>query len=339
MTRAARRRWRVGAFCASLAGAALLVWSVRSAGVAAVRDGIERLGIGFAAICLLGGGRYALRTAAWRLCLAPGTELRYSTAFAAFVAGDALGNVTPLGALISEPAKVALVRERVALDAAIPALALENLFYGATVVVLLIAGTAALLLTVPVPPPVRAASLAVVAVALVTAALVATALVRRSPLISRGAARVGIDGDAVARMEERVFAFAARHRARIAPLLALEAAYHALAVFEIWLAMALIRGVPPSLITAFVLEYVNRTITIVFQFVPLWLGVDEAGTAAIAAALGIPPAVGVALALARKGRILAWTAAGLALLIVRPSAGAAAARPARRRGTAISEMP
>jgi hypothetical protein len=65
-------------------------------------------------------------------------------------------------------------------------------------------------------------------------------------------------------------------------------------------------------LTAFVLESVNRTITVAFQFVPMWLGVDEAGTGLIAAAIGISPAAGVALALARKGRIVLWTVIGLA---------------------------
>jgi hypothetical protein len=65
-------------------------------------------------------------------------------------------------------------------------------------------------------------------------------------------------------------------------------------------------------VTAFVLESVNRTITVAFQFVPMWLGVDEAGTGLVAAAIGISPAAGVTLALARRGRIVLWTAVGLA---------------------------
>ena len=76
--------------------------------------------------------------------------------------------------------------------------------------------------------------------------------------------------------------------------------------------LRLITGQPPSLLAAFVLESANRTITVAFQFVPMWLGVDEAGTGLIAAAIGISPAAGVTLALARKGRIVLWTAVGLA---------------------------
>jgi len=60
-------------------------------------------------------------------------------------------------------------------------------------------------------------------------------------------------------------------------------------------AIGLITGVSPTLLTAFVLEYVNRTITVVFQFVPMWLGVDEAGTGLMTAAIGLTGATGVAL--------------------------------------------
>ncbi len=65
-------------------------------------------------------------------------------------------------------------------------------------------------------------------------------------------------------------------------------------MIEIWVTLALIAGEPIGFITAFVLEVVNRTITIAFQFVPMWLGVDEAGTGAVTrlCAWGAPPASG-----------------------------------------------
>jgi hypothetical protein len=45
-----------------------------------------------------------------------------------------------------------------------------------------------------------------------------------------------------------------------------------------------------SLLQAMVLETVNRVITVVFKFVPLRVGVDEAGSALLTAALGLGPA-------------------------------------------------
>jgi hypothetical protein len=51
--------------------------------------------------------------------------------------------------------------------------------------------------------------------------------------------------------------------------------------------------------------------------VPLKLGVDEAGAALVAHALGLGSAAGVTLALVRKARVLTWTLVGLGLLIRR----------------------
>ena len=51
-----------------------------------------------------------VRAAAWSLCVEPPHRLPLGEAFAAVVCGDALGNLTPLGPLVGEPAKAAFVR-------------------------------------------------------------------------------------------------------------------------------------------------------------------------------------------------------------------------------------
>jgi hypothetical protein len=116
---------------------------------------------------------------------------------------------------------------------------------------------------------------------------------------------------------DRIFSFVARHPGKIVPLILLEATYHVAAVAEIWFALSLITGGRTPVLTAFVLEAVNRTITIAFQFVPMWLGVDEAGTAAVTSAINLGSAAGVSLALVRKTRVVIWTVIGLALLLHR----------------------
>ena len=49
----------------------------------------------------------------------------------------------------------------------------------------------------------------------------------------------------------------------------------------------------------------------------MWLGVDEAGTAAVTSAVNLGSAAGVSLALVRKTRVVIWTVIGLALLLHR----------------------
>jgi hypothetical protein len=102
---------------------------------------------------------------------------------------------------------------------------------------------------------------------------------------------------------------------RIAHALVWEAAFHAAAVAEVYLVLRVLSpDQSPSLMDAFVLETAGRLIIVAFKIIPYRLGVDEAGTALVARALMLDPALGVALALLRRIRILFWNAIGLVLL-------------------------
>jgi hypothetical protein len=96
----------------------------------------------------------------------------------------------------------------------------------------------------------------------------------------------------------------------------LESCYHLSGVAEVYTVLYFITD-KPSLLTAFVLESVNRVINVVFKFVPLRLGVDEAGSGWITEVLRFGKASGVTLAIIRKARIMCWTAVGVALLVRR----------------------
>jgi hypothetical protein len=120
----------------------------------------------------------------------------------------------------------------------------------------------------------------------------------------------------VSGIEDQVFDFRSRHPGRVPTILALEAAYHAAGMLEIWVTLALVTGGSIGFVTAFVLEFVNRTITVAFQFVPMWLGIDEAGTGVVTTALHLGAAAGIGLALVRKARVVAWTGLGLGLFFM-----------------------
>jgi hypothetical protein len=76
-----------------------------------------------------------------------------------------------------------------------------------------------------------------------------------------------------------------------------------------------ISPVAPTLLTAFILESVNRIINVAFKFVPLRTGVDEAGTGMLSKVLGFTTTTGVTLAIVRKGRDIFWGALGVVLLL------------------------
>ena len=123
------RRSNLVGIVATALGLVLFAWFVSKVGLGEIWSGLAQVGWGLVAIIALAGLRFAMRAIAWTLCLEPPHRLPFRAAFAAVVAGDAIGNLTPLGIFASEPAKAAFVRDRVPLGPALTALAIENIFY------------------------------------------------------------------------------------------------------------------------------------------------------------------------------------------------------------------
>jgi hypothetical protein len=348
MARRTSRGLRIASLLGALGGVVLFVWSMQQAGTAAVVDGVKRVGGGIIVVIALGGVRALVRAAAWRLCLDPEHQVTLGSMFAASVAGDAIGNVTPFGFLLSEPSKIVMVRGRIAVEASVPSLAVENLVYSATVVVMLMAGTAALLLSFPLPRALQIMCGVVLLVTPLVAVAAAWIVATRRRVVSdaiewlvrhRMAARFLSERlPDVQQAGDRMAGFVARRPGAVIPVIALELSYHLAAIAEIWFALSLITGVRPRVLTAFVLEAVNRTITIVFQFVPMWLGVDEAGTAAVTSAVGLGSAAGVSLALVRKTRVVTWTVIGFLIVVYRAVSVSDAARAVAQRFSAAKSI-
>jgi hypothetical protein len=313
-----RKTFSVTGVVTAVLGLALLVWVVMRVGVAEIAADVRQVGWGLAIIVAFGGLRFLLRAAAWRLCLDPPHTLRLRDAFAAVICGDAIGNLTPLGPLVGEPAKAAFVRGRVALTPALTALAIENLLYTLSAAAMIAAGMVALLVRFKLPPDIRGVGEIAIAG---TFALFVTALWmlwRQPALVSRalGSTRpLRKHADRIRQMEEEIYTFASRHRSALPALAAAEIGFHALGVTEIYFTLWLLNGTAPTLFTAFLFETANRLLQVVFKFVPLRLGVDEAGTAGFAALIGLPVKTGLALAIIRKARTLFWAIAGGILLV------------------------
>lgn len=309
----------------TLIGLALLVLLVRQVGVHAVLAGARQVGWGFLAILAISGVRILARAAAWRLCLDPADRRAASLAqvFNAGLCAEAVGSLTPLGVIASEPAKAAWLRDAIPFGRAMAAVAVENVLYSISVAIVIAAGTIALLASFNLPDRVRYASeLSLGLVAAAFLALVASLWIagRRLSLFSALAARL-LPSERLAtrvrQMEVRVQDAAQLTRGRLVPIALLEALFHAGGVAEAYITVWLLMGTAPSLLSAFVLETANRIVNVVFRFVPLRMGVDEAGSALITSVLGMGTASGVTLAVVRKARVLFWSAAGIVLMIRR----------------------
>ncbi|MGH9881804.1 MAG: lysylphosphatidylglycerol synthase domain-containing protein, partial [Pyrinomonadaceae bacterium] len=322
----ARRFAPLGIIFAVL-GLLLFAYFIRKAGVAEILAGIRRLGFGFLLILGLSAVRQLVRSLAWTQCFEPPQKLRLRDAITARVMGDALGNIIPLASVaVSEPSKAVFVRDRVPLMVGLAALALENIFYSLSVAVFIFSGTAALLLSFSLPKPLRYAAIGALVVTALIVPLGYLVIRKKWRHISGTLAFIHNRGIAQARMErtipraqnleDRIYGFYDRNRRRLLPIFLLELCFHLAGVAEVYVTLSFISDVvAPTLLTAFVLESVNRVINVAFKFVPLRTGVDEAGTGMLSKVLGFTTAIGVTLAIVRKARDIFWTTIGVALIV------------------------
>jgi len=309
-----QHRRQVLSIAAALGGALLFIWAARRAGVSEILDGIRRVGWGLLPLFALAGLRFAARAEAWRLCAPEGRRLSPGQAFAAFLAGDAIGNVTPLGWLASEPTKVFLTRHHLATTESISYLALDNLLYILSTLTVIAAAGVVMLVTVPLSFAWQ--ELGIVALAVLLIGTIAGGLVLRGGSglsnLFPPAWRVGVKT-----LRASVFEFWSAHPLQLARVLAFDFAFHALAVVEAYLSLNWLLGsASPTLREAFLFEALNRVITVTFKFVPFRVGVDEASSGALAPLLGMDPAVGVSLAVVRKVRNLFWAGIGMGVIAV-----------------------
>lgn len=276
----------------ALFAAALFAESLHILGVAQIFDGVARIGWGFAVILLLSGGRDVVRAIAWTLTVEPPDRLDVLPAFRARLAGEALNTLVPMGMIVGEPTKASQVRRHVPFAAALRALAVEFAFYSVSLVPLFAAGIAAFAIA-------NRVAAGATTVVLAAAAIVATA------------------GAIARRLLRRASGWSGNRPRHLAAIAACEAAYQVLAVAEVYVALALISPIRPTIASALVLETVSRGVTIFFKMIPMRVGVDEASSSFVAAHVSLDPATGLTLALVRKLRMLVWSAVGLALLVRR----------------------
>lgn len=314
-----------GGVAAALFGAALFAFTIQQTEIQHIREGLQSVGWGFLVIVGLSGARLLVRAWAWSLCTEGEPGLRLRDTFPAFLTGDALGNLTPLGLFASEATKAVYVRHRVPLMTAISGLTIENLIYTLSVAVVIVGGTMALLLDFTVSDRLRLSFLIALGGMIALIAACAWILGRQVKVMTgliqwlhtRSLAPHALAGrlEKLRTLEDTVYGFHRRHPKRLLTVVGLEAAYHAAGVAEVYLTLSLLDPTQtPTILVAFILETANRLINVVFKFVPMRLGVDEAGSGLLITVFKYPAHIGVMLALVRKVRMLVWTAVGVFFL-------------------------
>jgi hypothetical protein len=305
-----RPRIRPIAVIGTVAGVVLFIYTLQAAGPREILRQLREIGFGFIVVLALSAIRMAVRAKAWSLCVEDSERFTFGQAFKAYITGDAVGNVLPLGPLASEGTKALLIRRNVATSAAFSSVVLENVFYSISVAIMVMVGTLAFLFGYRPTNAALTITLSLGAVAIVSVVAVWWLLRSEPRFLSRF-----LKHDAVRDAEDRVFRFATTRKERVWQILLLQFAFHVAAVLEIYFLLTLlIAPTDRTLLIALILGTVERLIMIAFKFVPLRLGVDHAGSGSIAEVLGIGSAAGVTIATVRTARNLFWAALGLAML-------------------------
>lgn len=312
----------------TLCGIALFSYFLYSVGVNELLDNIAKFGIvGFGVILSIHAGKIVLRAFAWMLSVYEPYRLRFRDAFIAVIIGESVSSIVPLGILASGTAKAIAVRKRIPLVVGLSSVATENLFYSVTTSLFLIFGAFAFLRVSELDENIALAIDVLIVLMMAAVGFLILMVIKQwhfasescewlykrgfaRRLLSRGRMQVRL-------FENLIYGYYRRYPKRFFPICMLESGFHVLGVIEVWFILSRVIDVVPSFVTAFMFESVSRLLTIVFKLVPFLVGIDEAGARFVTETVALGAAVGLTLAIIRKGRTLFWAAVGLLIMIKR----------------------
>jgi hypothetical protein len=309
---------------------AAIVYAMGPARIAAV---ILASGWTFLWMVLLYSAHLALR--AWILwrSLPPG-RLSLVDVLRIRFAAEAVEMLTFTGPFLAEPAKGWMfVRRGISPADAAATIAFEYLIYTLIAADLALAGLTALLrrhafaAAVRDPIVVLVIGLGVFTAAVVFAAVTGIGLIEpavrgMAPLMGRTRADSVLTR--VRAVERPLLVLLHGSPSRVAEAIAVETMAHGLLVMEVWLLFSSL-GIGSHLFVPFIVEGGAKFINAAFFFVPGQIGAAEGVNAAIVGALGLAPALGVALSLMRRARAAVVSLAGA---LAAPAFGKTNSQPA-----------
>ncbi len=295
-------------------GLTLFFWVATKIGWVAVARQLEAVPITLLILIGLSFSRLALQTHALSTALrAEGIETRNVELIGIRLAAQSIAYVSVLGAAISEPMKIRLLRKH-GKKAVTPTLA-DTIVYGFSSALFGIAGcVCAGSMMIHSRSAASPAGLAVI----FTVGLFLMA--RRGPLLPPLVRRLAARCPAWLRTAEQIEAsirqFRTCHQAPICRMFWLDVSCQFLLAGEVAVFLWALR-IPFHATTILALEAASRAIKMMAGWMPARIGADETGTVAAFAALGLPTTSGLAFAFARRTRDLLACALGFGWLVWR----------------------
>lgn len=300
----------------ALIGAALFTWVIAHVGLPAILQQLKAMRVAFPILLTLSVCRLLLQTAVWSAALkGAGIFVAPETLIGARLASQAMGYLTFLGAVLSEPLKIKLLRTPT--ESTIKATFLDSGVYWFTSVLVAIIGCLC------------AASLAIhdahhawTALA-ITLLIFLLFLIARTKTILSGFVRVLgrhcpswlAHGEA---LERSIRNYRRQEPALVGRMFWIDVACQLLTVSEVVVVLWSLR-LPIHLVTVLAIEGITRALKMLSGWIPARLGADEGGAMSAFLAAGLSPVSGLTLALTRRMRDLLWALIGLAWLAWRSS--------------------
>lgn len=318
---------RLLAIISALVGLALFVYVIKQTGLSDIASHLRAVGWGFLLILAISSTRYLSRSLAWLRCMNPDEcEVGFWALWRARLAGEGVGDLT-FGPIVAEPLRLVALGDKLSLSSGVSSLAVENISYTVSSLMMVMAGAVALLASFGLDESTRVAALIALFVVAAFLGVSVVTINRRwkiaSSLLSSligfivrdEAKRSWVEAkiNHLRELEDYVFDFYAKRPRDFFILVLCHVAFHLAGAIEIYLTLRLM-GLAVNFGAAFTFEAVNRAINIAFIFVPALVGVDEAGTGALVKTAGFAFDYGVTLALIRKVRMFFWIGIGLVFL-------------------------
>ena len=312
-----------------LAGLALLFFLLYEIGFDLIFATVSQIGWGFLFIIATNFSRHLIRATCIYLAIPKEHRVNvgYHNVLAARLAGESMNLMTFTGPVLAEATKAAMLKNRITFSRSAAAVIVDDIMYYITVALMMLSGVALMVLSVGAPGKVmRYALIGVTIGALVM--LVGMFLVVRfnarplsyvlRKLDERGWLPnfVSTKISHVYEIETNVYSVYSERPKLFYSLLGLGCLAHATSVFEVYLALGLL-GYKTTIVNSYIIESLTKVINAAFSFVPGTVGVYEGGSGIILRSLGYTAAIGVALALVRRGAILFWAAVGFVILLWR----------------------
>jgi uncharacterized membrane protein YbhN (UPF0104 family) len=315
--RPAWARWfTLGSTAVAIVALVITVWSV---GLRSLYDQLRAIGPWFAVILALEGLATFCDAGVLHGFLGRGGRRPgYGRVLEAQVAGRAINVVTPLASL-GEATKVTMLMRHTDARRAVATVVRFNLSFLAVNLAFVIVGAPICAATLPLPDwlarTLWIGTAAAVAVAVVGVLVVRAGLVVSLVRVARTLRLVSRDRFDVWRTRLRQLDAITRGEGGLRSWLPGLWALPSKAI--VWLSAWLVlyaNGEPPSLGVMAAVASAGTLIAAAANVVPLGLGVSEGGTAALMAALGESPTLGVTIVVARRVVFLTYAAVGLLVL-------------------------